>query len=118
MISFLRKIIKKFYYAITGCVDGMLHDKSIRLQGIISILVVLGGIYVQLHIQEWMIIVAMIGFVVTLEYVNSAIEGIVDMISPNYHPMAKKVKDYAAAAVLVASITAFLMAVFILLNRI
>ncbi len=117
MISFLKKIIKKFYYAITGCIDGMLYDKSIQLQGGISILVILFGIYFQLHIHEWMIIIGMIGFVVALEYVNSALEGIVDMISPDYHPMAKKIKDYAAAAVFIASITAFIMAVLIFINR-
>lgn len=117
MISFLKRIIKKFYYAFTGCIDGILYDKSIRLQVGISFLVILFGIYVQLHIHEWMAIIGMIGFVVALEYVNSAIEGIVDMISPDYHPMAKKIKDYAAAAVLIASITASMMAVFILMNR-
>lgn len=118
MRLYLKKIINKFRYAVEGCINGMKHDKSIQLQGFISIIVILLGFCFRLQVQEWMIIVLMIGFVVALEYINSAVEHIVDMISPEYHPTAKIIKDYVAAAVLIASITAFLMAVFIFINRI
>lgn len=117
MISFLKKLRDKFYYAIVGCIDGFLQDKSIRLQVVIAIIVVIIGMFLQLHILEWIIVVSMIGFVIALEYINSAIELLVDMVSPTYHPLAKKIKDYAAAAVLVSSITAVILTIFIIIRR-
>lgn len=70
--------------------------------------------FFDLTVTEWIVVIILIALVITLEFVNSAVEHVVDFISPNYHPQAKIIKDYMAAAVLVVSIAAGVIACIIL----
>lgn len=114
MMSFLKKYIRKFYYAFAGLFHGLCHDTSIQLQCFIGVLVIGIGFFFHLRVWEWSIIILVVAAVIALEYVNSAIETIVDKICPQYDIDAKKIKDYAAAAVLVMSIAAAVIGVMIL----
>lgn len=60
----------------------------------------------QISGRDWCIILVCISMVTTLEMVNSAIEKLCDVVSPNYHPTVKVIKDMCAGAVLIASIIA------------
>jgi len=53
---------------------------------------------------EWVIVIISISFVIGLELVNTAIEAVVDLVSPEYHPVAKAAKDVASAAVLTSGV--------------
>lgn len=106
MISFLNKCKKKFQYAFAGLWDGMFHDQSIILQFLLAFIVLIVCACLSLTRMEWVIIIFAIGFVLALEFINSAIEEMVDMVCPQWDVRAKKIKDYAAAAVLIASLTA------------
>lgn len=64
---------------------------------------------------EWIGIAIVIGFVLTAEVFNTAIEEVMNHIQPEIHPAAKKIKDIAAAGVFVASITAFIVGLLIFL---
>ena len=66
---------------------------------------------------ELAILLLTIGFVLVLEALNTALEALVDLASPEYHPLAKIAKDVAAAAVLIAAITAVLVGLVLLLPR-
>ncbi len=66
---------------------------------------------------ELAVLLLTIGFVLVLEALNTALEALVDLASPEYHPLAKIVKDVAAAAVLIAAITAVLVGLVLLLPR-
>ena len=66
---------------------------------------------------EWVIVLILIGSIIALEFINSAIETIVDFISPEYNEKAKIMKDYAAAAVLVMSIVAAVVGLMILKGK-
>lgn len=114
MRSFLKKYINKFYYAFSGLFHGITYDSSIALQCILGIVALFVFSFFELTAIEWMIVIALIALVITLEFVNSAVEHVVDFISPNYHPKAKIIKDYMAAAVLVISIAAGIIACIIL----
>ncbi|WP_276665077.1 diacylglycerol kinase family protein [Sharpea azabuensis] len=70
------------------------------------IAVILCGIYFQLTKIEWLICMVLFGLVISLELVNTAIEAVVDLASPDYHELAKLAKDAAAGAVLVSAIVA------------
>lgn len=118
MILFLKKYVNKFKYAFAGLFDGILHDRSILLQCVIGFFVVFVCSLLQLEIWEWIVIILFIGAVVSLEFINSALETITDKISPEYSVEAKKIKDYAAAAVLVMSIAAAVSGIFIIGNKI
>lgn len=113
MKSYLKKICNKFKYAFAGIWHGATHDNSIQLQISFGILVILAGCFFSLEIWEWCVIILLVFLVITIEYINSAIEHLVDLVSPKYHPLAKIIKDYAAAAVLTISIMAAIIGMII-----
>lgn len=92
MISFLKKYVNKFRYAFAGLAHGLCHDHSIALQAALGALVLAVCIALQLTAMEWCCILIVIGAVIALEYINSALETIVDMVSPQYSEGAKKSK--------------------------
>lgn len=114
MISFLKKYINKFRYAFAGLFDGICKDSSILLQCCIGLIVIVVCFFLSLEIWEWVVILMAIGSVIALEFINSAIETVVDMVSPKYSEGAKKAKDYAAAAVLVMSMIAAIAGILII----
>ena len=73
------------------------------------------GYYFSISEIEWLILILIIGFVLTFELTNTAIEEIVDSFTDREHPAAKKAKDVAAGAVLLASITALVIGLIIFL---
>lgn len=79
--------------------------------------ILLIGLYLQFTSAEWIIIIALIGFVISCELLNTALEKTVDIISPQQNRLAGTIKDVAAGAVLIASITAFSIALIIILKH-
>lgn len=114
MLSCLRKYINKFRYAFAGLCDGILHDHSITLQCLIGLCVLAVCICLPLTCWEWVLIILLIALVIAFEFINSAIEAITDEISPEYSLAAKKIKDYAAAAVLIVSLAAGVAGIIII----
>ena len=71
------------------------------------------GVYFSITMVEWMVLVLAGGFVLCAEAINTAIEIDINLTSPEYHPFARDTKDVAAAAVLIAALTAFICGFFI-----
>lgn len=92
----------RFRYAFAG-VKLCLQDASIRFQMLLGLLAILAGLLLRISIQGWLWILLSITLVVTTEILNSCLEKTVDYISTDIHPLAKKIKDMAAATVLCAS---------------
>jgi len=110
--------IKSFYYAFKGIADllsGRHPNAMIHLLAVI--IVSITGFWLRLSATEWCIIILCFALVLALEAVNSAIEYIVDLVSPDYHTLAGKAKDMAAAAVLLAAIAAAIIATIIFLSK-
>jgi diacylglycerol kinase len=105
----MMKLIQSFKYAFRGIRYALLSQRNFRIQLIAFLLVVLAGIYYDLSLTHWAILLLVSSFVMTLEILNTAIEVIVDMISPSYDPKAEKAKDLAAGAVLMASVFAVIV---------
>ena len=80
----------------------------------IATLVILMGLWLGLTPQDWAVLVITIAIVFTAEFINTAIEAVVDLASPTHHPLAKVGKDVGAAAVLVAALAAILVGILIL----
>ena len=91
------------------------HNAWIHLLS--ALLVIFMGFYMSLSITEWCFIVFAIGFVFVAEIINTSIEYLTDLVSPNYHEKAKKVKDLAAGGVLIASIIALSIGLIIFLPK-
>jgi diacylglycerol kinase len=64
--------------------------------------------------RDWAVIILTVTMVFAAEFVNTAIEAVVDLASPTHHPLAKVGKDVGAAAVLIAALAAVLIGVLIL----
>ena len=84
-----------------------------RVHGVIAVLVIVLGFCYRITAGEWIAILLCVGLVFVLEIINTAIETLVDFVQPQYDPLAGKVKDIAAAAVLVAAIVAVVIGVIV-----
>lgn len=93
-----------FKYAGEGLLYALRTQRNFRFHLVMAIIVVLAGYWLHLSYAAWAVLLLTIGFVVVTEMVNTAAETLVDMVSPDYHPLAKQVKDLAAGAVLVTAI--------------
>lgn len=92
-------------------------QRNAKIHTLISILVLLLGIFFKLSPLQWVAITISIGIVWAAECLNTAIEKLTDLASPEYHILAKIAKDCAAASVLVASITAAAVGLIIFIPK-
>ena len=105
--------LRTFVFAFNGIKQFFSFETKAVIHLFFSFLAILLGIIVHLDKLEWVMVTLTIGIVFLAEIVNTAIEKIVDHISPEQSDVARSVKDLSAAAVLVASLAA--LAVGILL---
>ena len=85
-----------------------------RIHAIATVCAVALGIWLGLSCTEWAILALTIGFVWTAEFINTALEAMVDLASPDIHPLAKVSKDVSAAAVLVSAIISVVVGLLVL----
>lgn len=107
--------VQSFKYALEGLITALRDQPNLVFQLCVGAIVCALGFYFGITKSEWLIITLIIGFVITFELTNTAIEEIVDSFTDKVHPAAKKAKDVAAAAVLTASVTAILIGFMIFL---
>jgi diacylglycerol kinase len=103
------KAIRSFRYAGVGIYSLFRYENNARIHLIACIVVIIAGIFFQISSMEWMIIVIQIGLVWAAEAFNTSIEKLADLVSPDYHPVIKVVKDTAAAGVLILAISAVIV---------
>jgi diacylglycerol kinase (ATP) len=103
-----------FLHAFHGlwCVIRTQHNAWIH--AVVTIMVVLMAFWLRLPTRDWAILFMTIALVWTAEFINTALEAVVDLASPEQHPLAKVGKDVGAAAVLVAALAAILVGLLIL----
>jgi diacylglycerol kinase len=107
-----------FSYAFHGLIK-IIHDQhNFRIHLAAAVIVVTCGFIWRVSPLEWTILVLCIGFVLSIEAINTAIESIVDFVSPEYHELAGKIKDIAAAAVLVAAFVSAVAGLIIFIPKI
>ena len=102
-------LVKSFYYAISGLLTALRLGRNIKVHCLAALVVIVAGMIVGLHLIEWAILVVMIAQVMTAELINSALEFVVDLVSPHYHTLAKYAKDIAAGAVLLSASAAIIV---------
>ena len=98
-----RKFFKSFGFAVTG-IRTSFSEQNFRFHVFAMVVVVVAGLLTGLTRIEWAIICIVIGLVLMAEMLNTAIEKVVDLASPDIHPLAKAAKDIAAGAVLVIAL--------------
>lgn len=100
----LRGLVRSFGYALQGlriCLSG----RNFRIQTVAGLYALLLGVWMPLTPPQWAILLLTIGLVLGLEALNTGVEAAVNLVSPDYHPLAKRAKDCAATGVLVAALT-------------
>ena len=108
-----KKLINSFKYAIEGFISSFKTERNMKIHILAMILVIAIGVYLRLTVMEWCIIALAISLVIGAELFNTAIETIVDMVSPEKNPKAKLAKDISAAAVLALAIGAIVIGIII-----
>jgi len=111
------KFIKSVPHAFRGIISLIKNDNNFRIHLLAVVVVIIAGTLIQLTETEWLAVIITMGIVLALEAMNTAVETIIDLVSPEYHPLAKKAKDVAAGAVLLFVFAALGVAVVILWNH-
>lgn len=112
------KIIKSFKYALTGIKEAFKSEKNMKVHFALAFLAIILAIILNLSPAEWAILILTIGLVFVLELVNTSLEKIVDLVSPEIKEEARIAKDIAAAGVLVSAVVAILVGSFLFLPKI
>ncbi len=113
-----RQWVKTFGYAGSGLRDTFRTELNFRFHVFAALSVLVAGWYAGISRAEWFWIALAIVLVLVAELLNTALESVVNLISPASHPLAKKAKDAAAAAVLCSAVFALVVAVLIFGPRI
>lgn len=113
-----KSIINSFNYAVTGIMTSIKSERNMLIHYIVAILVVITSLFFDFTRAEFLILLFSISLVLSLELINTAIESVVDMITDDFHPLAKIAKDIAAGAVLIATGNALIVGYLLFFDRI
>jgi diacylglycerol kinase (ATP) len=106
--------VKSFQYAFEGWWHVLRTQRNAWIHALVSSIVFGLGFWLQISRHEWAILLLTIMVVWMAEFMNTALEALVDLATPDYHPLAKIAKDVAAASVLVGALGAILIGLLIL----
>ena len=118
MNIFLQKQARSFRNAFRGIVVAIQQETHCKIHLLVTIAVIVLGILLLIALNEWIVIFICIAMVWCLELINTAIENIVDMVSPERQERARNIKDIAAGAVLFAAICSVIIACLIFIPKI
>ena len=107
------KTLKSFRFAFHGIYLVVRFENNTRVHVLATLAVMALGFFLELSLIEWAIILTQVGLVWTAEVFNTALEKLVDLVSPEYNPKAGVIKDVAAGAVLVTSLIAAIIGLLI-----
>ena len=111
--TFVTGRLKSVNYAIKGALKLLTTEHSIMVQFSLGVLVTIAGFYFGISATEWLFQTLAIGFVLSIEGLNTAVEKIADFIHPTYHERIGFIKDIAAGAVFFAALTAIIIGLII-----
>ena len=114
----IKKFLLSFTYPIKGLRYAYRNEQNLAVDVGVALLVTIAGFIFKLNLVEWVILALTIGLVISCELINTAIEAVVDLVTEDYHPLAKVAKDTAAAAVFVFAIIAVIVGLIIFLPKV
>ena len=113
----MKTFLNSFIYAFNGLVYAFKTQLNFKVHCIAAVFTILLGAYLGLSNTEWTLIAIAIGLVIVVELINTAIEVLVDLVSPEQHPKAGAIKDIAAAAVLISAVMALVIGLFVFIPK-
>jgi len=112
--EFLASRAHSFEHAFHGWWYVLRTQRNAWIHAAISTAVVLVAFWLRLPLRDWAVLFLTIAMVWTAEFINTALEAVVDLVSPHHHPLARVGKDVGAAAVLLAALASILIGLLIL----
>ena len=110
--------IDRFKFSLQNAFEGikitLRTQRNLRIHIIVGLLIISVSFLLKIDLLEFVLILLTVMIVLVTEILNTAIEFTIDLVSPQYNQLAKKVKDISAAAVLVSASFAILIGLFIL----
>ncbi len=111
----VRRLMASFGYAGAGIGYLIRSQRNARIHIALTMVAIILALWLKISSVEWAVLSLTVGLVFLAEAFNTAIEATVDLMSPDTHPLAKIAKDTAAGGVLIAAITAIVIALFLFL---
>jgi len=113
-LKFLRSRLISFKHAIIGWWHVIRTQQNAWIHALATGMTILMAAWLQLPLRDWGVLILTIAMVWTAEFLNTALEIVVDLASPKSHPLAKAGKDVGAAAVLIAAASAVVIGVLLM----
>lgn len=111
-------ITRSFFFAINGLKSAVIKEPNFRIHVISAILALTAAYFFNFSLMEWLILAIVIFLVIAFELLNTVLEALVNLISPELNPEAKIAKDVAAAAVLASAIFSVIVGAILFLPKI
>lgn len=112
------RITRSFRFAFSGIKEALKSEPNLKIHFLLAFLAFVLAYILKFSSVEWAILVITIGLVWILELINTSLEAIVDLVSPEVKEKAKNAKDVAASAVLISALTSLLVGAFLFLPKI
>lgn len=106
--------VQSLGYALAGWLYMLRHQKNTRIMSVATLVVLAVALWLQVDFTGWAVLILSITMVWMGEFLNAAVEAVVNLAAPEYHPMAKVGKDVAAAAVLLGVVASVVIGLLIL----
>ena len=107
---------RRFLFALQGFRTALRQERNIKVMLAGGAFAVAMGLIQRIDAVSWAVVLVCCGMVIAAELLNTAIETVVDLVSPEFHPLAGQAKDIAAAASWVLSLTAAVVGVIVYAN--
>jgi len=117
-MSITHPLTESFGYAFEGLKTALKNEPNFRIHVASAIVVIVFGFILKFSPWEFAILILTIGFVLILELINTTLEALVNLVSPEIQRQAKIAKDVSAASVLVSAILALVVGLFLFIPKI
>lgn len=113
-----KRILSSIKNSWNGLKAAYKNEQSVYIHLVCTIILLLLSFLLEISLTQWLIIIAIIGLTLVVELLNTAIESTVDLVTEEFHPLAKVAKDTASAAEFVLTLTSALIALMIFIPKI
>ena len=110
--------LRSFKYAFAGLKTLFSEEHNARIHVFVAMAAIVLGFVLKISLNEWIALVIVMSLVFICELFNTSLEALADFVSPEKHPQIKKVKDLAAAAVLISALSALITGIILFIPKI
>lgn len=113
-----KRLYMSFKYAIDGIFTAYKGEQNLKIHTFVAIIAILMGFFFKISHVEWLILFTVIGLVIMVEFINTSLEYLVDLVTLEKNELAKKCKDTAAAGVLMMVFISIIIGLIIFIPKI